>query len=125
MADDIWDIEELIAFGHTVHCEKIEFHGKTLPVYWHELEASEVPSVKGYVPKGDSDTDKKADFLVHATEEKVWAMIEKGQRLQGVAGMSRAQYDALPESVHTDIIATILDLKKKMRENFLGGQPSQ
>jgi hypothetical protein len=119
--NELWTIEELLNFSHTVHMEPIEFRGRTLMVPWHELEAAEVPSMKGYEAKGDNDKEKQADLLFHAMTEKVWAMIDKGQKVSGKVLMTRAQFDALPDAVRNDIISTILDLRKKMEKSFLGG----
>jgi hypothetical protein len=119
---EIWSIEDLLAFGHSVHREEIEFHGKILPVYWHELQTTEVPQIKDYVPKGDSVQEKNADQILYMMKEKVWAMIDKGQRVGGVVTIpTKEMFFGLPETVISEIMTDILDLRKKMRKTFLDG----
>jgi hypothetical protein len=121
---DMWDIEELIAFGHSVHTDQFEYRGKMISIYWHEILASEMPNVRNYKPEGESDLEMKADMALHVLQEKAWAMIEKGQRLAEKPILSKIQFESLPEGLRNEIVSTLLDLRKKMQASFLDGPTS-
>lgn len=122
--DEMWtSIDDLIAEANAIQSLDVAFHGKTLRVFWMELEVAESPSIASLGLSPDDEMEVVGKAL---TNEIVWTMINKAQNKMDESGdkyvkITRAKWDKLPTNLRNVIQTKILDIRSEKRERFLGG----
>lgn len=129
-ADKLWTAEDLFAYVSEVHSLDVKYRGKTIRVYWKELEASETPDITAHMQKIDpSLSELERNVIMNRTmmHEKAWAMIAKAQREnrdECDVVWSRQQFDRWPDTVKGVVCMELWDLTAKVTSSFPNGLPN-